>query len=166
MRGAQERVSDIKGRAIGCASGAGRPAPLGPKGNFRRIPHLAELTGLAARLVREAPDFAKALGLQPIEAVEAREVQTGSPIDPAVDQFLAECVTQAPGERVQASSFHALFVAWCVAHDRRIRSSRHLGQQLTRRGFVRLHSDFNWYLNVQLSKGRNDFVRPGEGGGT
>jgi putative DNA primase/helicase len=94
----------------------------------------------------------------PEAAVEATAAYR-SDSDP-LGRFLAACVIASPGKRVQASVLHAVFVAWAAADGSKEWSASGLANAMTERGYVKKHSDVNWWLNIELVRQASDFSAP------
>lgn len=73
-------------------------------------------------------------------------------------RFLESCVITAEGERVQSSALYSLFQAWCKGNGEREWTATTFGRSLSERGFARIHSDVNWWLNIRATRLISDFV--------
>jgi putative DNA primase/helicase len=115
-----------------------------------------EAAGILNRLLDGLRDWLDHGLLAPEEVVKATaEYRRDS--DP-LGRFLEACVAAAPGERVQASEMHALFIAWARASSASEWSPKGLAGALKERGFESQHSNVNWWLNVKLVQQVDDFV--------
>lgn len=73
-------------------------------------------------------------------------------------RFLESCVETKDKDRVQSSALYAVFQAWCKANGEREWTATGFGRALGERGFHRIHSDVNWWLNIRLIRQVSDFV--------
>jgi putative DNA primase/helicase len=126
-----------------------------------RDPHLAEkLRGEASGILNRLLDGLCVWldkGLQEPEGVLAATAEYRSSSDP-LGRFLGACVALSPGERVQSSTMHAVYEAWCAASGETAWKQKGFSQAMEERGFKRKQSDVMWFLDVKLLKGVNDFV--------
>jgi hypothetical protein len=72
-------------------------------------------------------------------------------------RFLEACVVSKDGAREQSSALHRLFCAWCRANGEKEWTATGFGKAMAERGFVRRHSDVNWWLNIAMTKTVADF---------
>ncbi len=73
-------------------------------------------------------------------------------------RFLEACTERAPGERVQSSVLHEVFCAWCTANALTAWKGRSFSDAMTERGFRKDKSSVMFWLDLRLTKTRNDFV--------
>ncbi|UEM09032.1 phage/plasmid primase, P4 family [Bradyrhizobium barranii subsp. barranii] len=96
-------------------------------------------------------------GLQePAEVVEAT-AEYRSASDP-LGRFLAACVVDSIGDRVQSSVLHQVYEAWCKASGENAWKNRGLSLALQERGYKSKQSNVMWFLDIKLTKSVNDFV--------
>jgi putative DNA primase/helicase len=91
----------------------------------------AEASGILNRLLDGLRDWAERGLIAPDEVTKATEDYRRDS-DP-LGRFLAACVVRAPGERVQASTMHELFVAWARANGASEWSAKGLANALKER---------------------------------
>ena len=92
----------------------------------------------------------------PSEVSEATE-QFRSDSDP-IGRFLAACTRQAPNARVQATALHAVYGAWAKVNGEAARSLNSLGRELRSRGMPEKKSSAQWWTDIELTRGVDDFV--------
>lgn len=96
-------------------------------------------------------------GLQePADVLEAT-AEYRSASDP-LGRFLASCVADSLGDRVQSSVLHQVYEAWCKASGENAWKNRGLSLALQERGYKSKQSNVMWFLDIKLTKSVNDFV--------
>jgi putative DNA primase/helicase len=93
---------------------------------------------------------------EPDDVVQAT-AEYRSASDP-LGRFLATCVVESAGDRVQSSVLHEVYEAWCKASGEKAWSGRGLSMAMDERGFKRKQSNVMWWLDIKLTKSVNDFV--------
>jgi putative DNA primase/helicase len=96
-------------------------------------------------------------GLHEPEDVLQATAEYRSASDP-LGRFLATCVVDSKGDRVQSSVLHQVYEAWCKSSGENAWKNRGLSLALDERGYKRKQSDVVWWLDVKLIKSVNDFV--------
>jgi putative DNA primase/helicase len=127
----------------------------------RRDPRLgdklrAEASGILNRLLDGLRDYVDN-GLVIPESVAAATAEYRADSDPA-GRFMEACTQTDPGGRVQSSMLYELYVAWATSAGEKPWSQRGFSDALVDRGYRKKHSDVNWWLDIKLTKNRNDFV--------
>jgi putative DNA primase/helicase len=72
-------------------------------------------------------------------------------------RFLAECVIDSPGKRVQSSVLYAAYVAWAAASAETAWTQTTFSRALGDRGLVKKHSDSNFWCDIELVRSASDF---------
>lgn len=96
-------------------------------------------------------------GLHEPEDVLQATAEYRSASDP-LGRFLATCVVDSIGDRVQSSVLHQVYEAWCASSGENAWKNRGFSLAMDERGYKRKQSDVVWWLDVKLIKGVNDFV--------
>ena len=103
-------------------------------------------------------------GLALPDEVKRATADYRSESDP-LGQFLAACVVEAPGDKVQATPFHELFCAWCRGNAGPEWSARGLAQAMHGRGFRSTKISVMYWLDIRVTKTVADFGPQGGGAG-
>jgi hypothetical protein len=67
-----------------------------------------------------------------------------------IELFLAACVVDCPGDRLQSSLLHREHVVWCAAEGVEPLSNRGLSLKLAARGLRKKHSNNTYWLDIKL----------------
>lgn len=96
-------------------------------------------------------------GLVRSKASEAATAKYREDSDP-LGRFLTDCVERSPGDRVQSTSLHELFIAWARATG--APEWKHTGftNAMKERGFETKKSNAMFFLDIRATKKVNDFV--------
>jgi putative DNA primase/helicase len=94
--------------------------------------------------------------IEPDEVTEAT-AQYRSSSDP-LGRFLATCIAESPGDRVQSSVLYQLFEAWCKSSGETAWKQKGFSLAMEERGYKRKHSDVTWFLDIKTIRSVNDFV--------
>jgi putative DNA primase/helicase len=131
------------------------------------IPKPERDTHLPGKLLREASGILNWLldglrtwcdkGLHEPDDVVQATAEYRSASDP-LGRFLATCVVESAGDRVQSSVLHEVYEAWCKASGEKAWSGRGLSMAMDERGFKRKQSNVMWWLDIKLTRSVNDFV--------
>lgn len=73
-------------------------------------------------------------------------------------RFLGDCVEAVPGERVQSSLLHELFIAWAKATGAAEWSNTGFTNAMKDRDYTTYKSNVMFYLDIRAKKTVNDFV--------
>jgi putative DNA primase/helicase len=96
-------------------------------------------------------------GLIEPEAVTMATAEYRSASDP-MGRFLAMCITESAGERVQSSVLYQVFEAWCKSSGETAWKQKGFSMAMEERGYKRLHSNVTWFLDIKLVRYVHDFV--------
>jgi len=96
-------------------------------------------------------------GLQEPADVLQATADYRSASDP-LGRFLAACVVDSLGDRVQSSVLHQVYEAWCKASGENAWKNRGLSLAMQERGYKSKQSNVMWFLDIKLVKSVNDFV--------
>lgn len=96
-------------------------------------------------------------GLHEPEDVLTATAEYRSASDP-LGRFLATCVVDSIGDRVQSSVLHQVYEAWCASSGENAWKNRGFSLAMDERGYKRKQSDVVWWLDIKLIKTVNDFV--------
>lgn len=115
-----------------------------------------EASGILNRMIAGCLDWLDN-GLPEPESMRKATAQYRESSDP-LGRFLALCVEQAEGERVQSSVMHATFNAWALWAGEKQWSQRGFSMAMEDRGFEKKQSNTIQWLGVRLRFTEHDFV--------
>jgi putative DNA primase/helicase len=118
----------------------------------------AEASGILNRLLDGLADWLDNGLVRPDEVVEATESYRADS-DP-LGRFIEHCVTRVPGERVQSSVMHAVFVAWAKANSEPEWTPQRFGREMRDRGMRSKQSNVVYWLDLRLLRCVDDFLDP------
>lgn len=104
--------------------------------------------GILNWLIEGALDY-YAHGLYVAPAIRASTDEYREEMDP-IGEFVATCVREFPGGRVQANDMFQAYVSWSMANAKRARTQTKFGKELGKR-FKRSEIEGrNWYMDIEL----------------
>jgi putative DNA primase/helicase len=118
----------------------------------------AEASGILNRLLDGLRDWLDN-GLTLPDAAVTATAAFRSDSDP-LGRFLAACVVPSPGKRTQSSILYQVFHAWAAANGEKEWSANGFSQAMAERGYQKKHSDFIWWLDIELCRQASDFSNP------
>jgi putative DNA primase/helicase len=108
----------------------------------------AEYPGIFAWAVRGCLEWQE-IGLRPPDAV-GKATSAYRTSQDVVGQFLTECCTTDPADRVKASELFGAFKAWSERGAMKVMTQNEFGEDLTERGFERFTNNGTRYKGIAL----------------
>ena len=130
--------------------------PPAERDPFLKMKLRGEASGILNRLLGGLRDWLEN-GLVQGDDIEKATAQYRRESD-AVGRFLEACTIAAPGERVQSSVLHAVYLAWAKLNDGPNYSNKGFTGILADRGLQRIQNNYMYWIDLKLTKQESDFL--------